>query len=339
MTYEQIDLAGPVRLVGEAGHVHAARRLREAFPGIAWQDGGDGPAVTLLDDTTLPEGAFRLEATPQGVTVSGGPFSGVIYGTEELIARAGTDAARLALPAGVIEEQPGLVYRTFWTWDHSTNWELSQVGQQEIGVFNPYGKPPDGFLADYRRVVDFCSRNRIAAVVIYGFLRDTHGGVEAEGRQRSSGRGVDDARGCKAVGRLELLECGGRARTEDSVGAAADVDPGRQQLLLEEQDRFAAHALRQTEHGAGRQSEFERSRIVDDTGRGQAVLRLELLEGCFGSGSEDAIDTAGDLDALTDESLLNGPDGIALGATRQTGHRRRRGLRTQRPRPGEHRRQ
>ena len=42
-------------------------------------------------------------------TVNGGPFSGVIYGTEELIARAGTDAARLALPAGVIEEQPGLV--------------------------------------------------------------------------------------------------------------------------------------------------------------------------------------------------------------------------------------
>ncbi len=74
--------------------------------------------------------------------------------------------------------RPGLAYRTFWTWDHSTNWELSQVGQQEIGVFNPYGKPPGGFLADYQRVVDFCSRNRIAAVVIYGFLRDPHGGIE-----------------------------------------------------------------------------------------------------------------------------------------------------------------
>ena len=74
---------------------------------------------------------------------------------------------------------PGLAYRTFWTWDHSTNWELSQIGQQEIGVFNPYGKPPGGFLADYKRLVDFCSRNRIAAIVIYGFLRDTHGGIEA----------------------------------------------------------------------------------------------------------------------------------------------------------------
>ncbi|MCP4383268.1 MAG: hypothetical protein GY798_17930, partial [Hyphomicrobiales bacterium] len=63
--------------------------------------------------------------------------------------------------------------------DHSTNWQLSQVGHQEIGVFNPYGKPPGGFLADYTRLVDFCSRNRIAAIVIYGFLRDTHGGIDA----------------------------------------------------------------------------------------------------------------------------------------------------------------
>ena len=72
-----------------------------------------------------------------------------------------------------------MLYRTFWTWDHSTNWELSQVGLQEIGVFNPYGKPPGGFLADYKRLVDFCSRNRIAAITIYGFLRDTHGGIAA----------------------------------------------------------------------------------------------------------------------------------------------------------------
>ena len=93
--------------------------------------------------------------------------------------REARNAGRLTLAPGTIEQAPGLAYRTFWTWDHSTNWELSQVGQQEIGVFNPYGKPPGGFLADYQRVVDFCSRNRIAAVVIYGFLRDSHGGVEA----------------------------------------------------------------------------------------------------------------------------------------------------------------
>jgi hypothetical protein len=176
-----ISFEGTVSLHGSKRHVHAARRLRESFPGLDWREdeAAPGPSVSLVEDPARPEGAFRLETTPDGVTVSGGPFSGVIYGTEELIERAGPDPSRLALEAGVVDQEPGLAYRTFWTWDHSTNWELSQVGQQEIGVFNPYGKPPGGFLRDYQRVVDFCSRNRIAAVVIYGFLRDPHGGVEA----------------------------------------------------------------------------------------------------------------------------------------------------------------
>jgi hypothetical protein len=167
-------------LEGGDRHRHAARRLKEAHPGIDWRDGGPGPALVLREDAALPEGAFRIEAEPstRRVTITGAPFSGVIYGTEELIARAGGRADRLDLPLGTIAQEPGLAYRTFWTWDHSTNWELSQVGHQEIGVFNPYGKPPSGFLRDYQRVVDFCSRNRIAAVVIFGFLRDPHGGVE-----------------------------------------------------------------------------------------------------------------------------------------------------------------
>jgi hypothetical protein len=181
MTSSRMTLEGTVTLQGGDRHRHAARRLRQAFPGIAWRDGGTGPSVLLAEDASLPEGAFRIEADPatQRVTVSGGPFSGVIYGAEELIARGGGQPGRLDVAPGTLEQAPGLTYRTFWTWDHSTNWELSQVGHQEIGVFNPYGKPPSGFLADYQRCVDFCSRNRIAAIVIYGFLRDPHGGVEA----------------------------------------------------------------------------------------------------------------------------------------------------------------
>jgi hypothetical protein len=176
-----MTLEGTIALQGGDRHKHAARRLREAFPSIAWRDGGAGPTVLLAEDASLPEGGFRIEAdaATQHVTVSGGPFSGVIYGAEELITQGGGQPGRLDVTPGIHEQTPGLAYRTFWTWDHSTNWELSQVGHQEIGVFNPYGKPPSGFLADYQRVVDFCSRNRISAVVIYGFLRDPHGGVEA----------------------------------------------------------------------------------------------------------------------------------------------------------------
>jgi hypothetical protein len=179
MAPEPVVLSGAAALPGADEHRHAARRLREAFPGIDWRPAGDGASVELAEDAGLPEGAFRITTDGPRVRISGGPFSGVINGVERLIDLGGSHPGRLQLPTAPIEERPGLAYRTFWTWDHSTNWELSQVGHQEIGVFNPYGKPPSGFLADYRRVVDFCSRNAIAAVVIYGFLRASHGGVEA----------------------------------------------------------------------------------------------------------------------------------------------------------------
>ncbi|MCH8188420.1 MAG: hypothetical protein IIB66_06935 [Proteobacteria bacterium] len=178
-------LSGTIGVEGGETFVHALRRLREEFAGIEWLSAqADGhPLLRLEADPNLPEGAFRIGTEhPEGaaptVTVTGGKVSGVIYGVEELIKRGGTNLGKFQVGLEPIEMAPGLTYRTFWTWDHSTNWELSQIGQQEIGVFNPYGKPPDGFLADYKRVVDYCSRNRIAAIVIYGFLRDSHGGIE-----------------------------------------------------------------------------------------------------------------------------------------------------------------
>lgn len=179
MTY----LSGRVLVQGAEAFPHALRRLREAYPAIEWREGtGDGPSLRLIAAPERKEGSYRITVSGAGVphvTIEGGPYSGVIFGTEELIARGGTASGRLLLPDAEIDETPGLTYRTFWNWDHSTNWELSQVGVQEIGVFNPYGKPPNGFLRDFKRCVDFCSRNKIAGLVIFGFLRDTHGGIAA----------------------------------------------------------------------------------------------------------------------------------------------------------------
>ncbi len=183
-----IRLEGPVTLLGAAEHPHAARRLRQAFPFLQWHDAAalptTAPAVRLRLDSGLPEGAFSLtvdeSAQPPLVDISGGPFSGVIYGAEEFIQRRARRVGNaVEVQSGEVKQAPGLPYRTFWTWDHSTNWDLDQIGVQEIGVFNPYGKPPDGFIADYRRVIDFMSQHRIAAVVIYGFFRESHGGLAA----------------------------------------------------------------------------------------------------------------------------------------------------------------
>ncbi|MBX3070529.1 MAG: hypothetical protein KF883_08555 [Thermomicrobiales bacterium] len=187
---ETIRLEGKVSVVGADDHPHAMRRLRTALPQAEWVSAAEtgelerSPVLVMSTDPARDEGAFGIsiesgEGGPR-VAVDGGPFSGVIYGVEELIQKqASVAGSGIELPTGTVEQAPGLKYRTFWNWDHSTNWDLNQIGVQEIGVMNPYAKPADGFLADFRRVVDFMSMNRIAAIAIYGFFRESHGGVEA----------------------------------------------------------------------------------------------------------------------------------------------------------------
>lgn len=179
-----VVLHGRIGLVGAQEHPHAARRLREEGRGVDWielprDERADFPVIVLAEDPGIPEGAFDLEVVdrPQRVEVRGGPFSGVIGAVEAVLVPALRRGVELA--AGRTVDRPALEHRTFWTWDHSSNWDLTQIGAQETGVFNPYGKPPAGFVRDYSAMVDFCSRHRIGAIVVYGFLRDSHGGIEA----------------------------------------------------------------------------------------------------------------------------------------------------------------
>lgn len=185
-----VRLEGRVAITGSDQHPHAARRLRQALPQLQWFDARDDdqnahvPVVSLATDPSLDEGSFVIsvsEGPPApSIRITGGPFSGVIYGIEELVQKQATPVGSgVQVPAGRIEQSPGLKYRTFWNWDHSTNWDLNQIGVQEIGVMNPYAKPAGGFLRDFKRVVDFMSMNRIAAIAIYGLFRESHGGIEA----------------------------------------------------------------------------------------------------------------------------------------------------------------
>ena len=132
----------------------------------------------------LVEGAFHIHGGRIGgvphVFVSGGGIPGAVYGSNEAFRRyIHRDKDGLWYAPFDVSESPALPYRILWTWDHSTNWFLEQTGVQETGALNYYLKPKEGFLEDYRRLVDFMSLNRIPAVTVYGFLRDNHGGVEA----------------------------------------------------------------------------------------------------------------------------------------------------------------
>jgi hypothetical protein len=194
--------ADPVR------HVHPLRQLRRYLAGrqmdvvestgpealgervdlvvvLADRAGDLRPELaTAAEVTAMAEDAFllrtgQLNGSP-ALLAAGGGLAGVIHAINELGTRhLVVYPDLLEVPALNVDQSPALPYRLFWTWDHSTNWYLEQVGLQEIGALNYYAKPSDGFLEDYRRLVDFMSLNRIGGLTIYGFLRDNHGGIEA----------------------------------------------------------------------------------------------------------------------------------------------------------------
>jgi len=76
-------------------------------------------------------------------------------------------------------------YTLFWTWDHSTNWDMTQRGMQTSGCKNPYLKRPEAFLSDYKMLINFASEHRIGGIIIWGFVRDSHG----EGGAHPAGSG------------------------------------------------------------------------------------------------------------------------------------------------------
>lgn len=74
--------------------------------------------------------------------------------------------------------KPALPNSYFWTWDHSTNWVLDDPGAVNFGAMNKYLKRPETYLEDYRRLTDFAAGLGVKGILIWGFLRDSHGGVE-----------------------------------------------------------------------------------------------------------------------------------------------------------------
>jgi len=72
--------------------------------------------------------------------------------------------------------------RMFWTWDHSTEWALNRPGAHTYGSCNEYGRTTDAFLEDYTALLRWCGRHNIDAVVVWGLLRDCHGGLESAKR-------------------------------------------------------------------------------------------------------------------------------------------------------------
>jgi hypothetical protein len=78
--------------------------------------------------------------------------------------------------------KPALPNSYFWTWDHSCNWMWDDPGMLNQGCDNRYLKQPETFLVDYERLTDLAAGLGIRGFIVWGFLRDVHGGVESAKR-------------------------------------------------------------------------------------------------------------------------------------------------------------
>src|SRR5262245_38380583 len=83
------------------------------------------------------------------------------------------------LPAPARQDKPTVTTRLLWGWDHSAEWELNRPGAQTWGCQNPYTRDRKTFVQDYTRILKWCGRHGIDGVVVWGLLRDFHGGVES----------------------------------------------------------------------------------------------------------------------------------------------------------------
>ena len=109
---------------------------------------------------------------------------GAACGLGAMIDAAGASRQTMAAdsPSAVAKGGSPIKTRMFWTWDHSTEWALNRLGAHTHGSCNEYGRTTDAFVADYTALLRWCGRHNIDAVVVWGLLRDCHGGLESAKR-------------------------------------------------------------------------------------------------------------------------------------------------------------
>ncbi|MBU0607428.1 MAG: hypothetical protein KKI08_06050, partial [Armatimonadetes bacterium] len=95
------------------------------------------------------------------------------------------------LPSLAVAAGP-LAQRVLWTWDNRMDWGGEGPAVSVMGG-GKYTKAPDAFLHDYKALVDYMhDHTSLNAVIIWGFVRDEHGGVAASQElcEYASARGI-----------------------------------------------------------------------------------------------------------------------------------------------------
>ena len=161
------------------GTLQSNRTLAKAVSRLGWK--------TELEN--LPAEGYLIRTGPGVVILAGGDRTGAIYAAADLknyymIEEANT----LSVEKLDYREIPKMAYRWFWNWDSRTNWDLAD----HDAVYEPTDKPlppsesvrpwlkgPGAYLRNMKLVIDFMSEHKLNGLIIWGFLRDNHGGVKA----------------------------------------------------------------------------------------------------------------------------------------------------------------
>lgn len=140
---------------------------------------GLGEEGYLLKSTSWQERAVLV--------ASGKTLTGVNHAVSELVSWKLKLSEHGAAVASDLNEtdQPALSYRMVWTWDGHCNWaptveetmalyvnENPAVGSMAV----PY--TPEGFRTHFTHAIDYFSDHKLNGLIVWGFLRDEHGGVE-----------------------------------------------------------------------------------------------------------------------------------------------------------------
>lgn len=191
----------------------AAERLARGLT----PQGGSGPEVRLSDGRPLPQDGcvvlvgsaesnpllgktaaeLHLDIGPSTLTdqgyvarrvrhqgrdwliLAGGGRDGAIHAVVDLLNwRLQGDGRNRWLTTLDTRQVPRFRYRWLWNWDNRMEWGGPGKAVTVMGG-GKYHKPPEAFLIDFKRCVDYMVDHKFNGLILWGFLRDTHGGVEA----------------------------------------------------------------------------------------------------------------------------------------------------------------
>jgi len=134
----------------------------------------------------MTEGSFFLKTFRKSgrttVFAIGKDRIGTLYAAHELKKYFTVNMGRVLLNELNIVERAHVKYRWFRNWDNRTNWgsgSLASGEESHYSVPSKYQNSPETYLTDLKKIVDFMSEQRLNGLILWGFLRESHGGVAA----------------------------------------------------------------------------------------------------------------------------------------------------------------